>query len=84
MQPRWNSAGDELFYLDRAGRVMSVPLAGSDPRRAGVPQPLFETALQPSRSFDQFAVAPNDRFLLRLPYGNDPGAPIHVMVGWAR
>jgi serine/threonine protein kinase len=84
VQPRFGPTGDELFYLDRAGRLMSVRLPGGDPRRAGVPQPLFETRLQPSNAFDQFAVASLDRFLLRLPIGDDAGAPVHVIVGWDR
>ena len=84
VQPRWSPTGDELFYLDRAGRVMSVPIPGSDPRRAGAPRPLFETALTASNIFDQFAVASRDRFLLRLPFGDDPGVPVHVIVGWDR
>jgi hypothetical protein len=82
VQPRWSPAGDELFYLDRGGRVMSVAMPGSDPRRAGVPAPLFETRLEPSNIFDQLAVASRDRFLLRLPLGDDPGVPVHVIVGW--
>jgi Tol biopolymer transport system component len=84
VQPRWSPAGDELFYLDGRGRMMAVALGGSDPRRAGVPRTLFETQLQPSPSFDQFAVASEDRFLLRVPFGSDPGAPVHVVVGWDR
>jgi len=84
VQPRFSPTGDELFYLDRAGRLMSVRLPGGDPRKAGVPQPLFETRLQPSNAFDQFAVASKDRFLLRLPIGDDPGSPVHVIVGWDR
>jgi serine/threonine protein kinase/Tol biopolymer transport system component len=83
VQPRWSPSGDELFYLGR-GRLMSVRMPGGDPRRAGVPQPLFETPLQPSRNYDQFAVAATDRFLLRIPFGHDAGAPVHVVVGWDR
>jgi len=84
VQPRFGTKGDELFYLDRAGRLMSVRLPGGDPRRAGVPQPLFDTRLQASNIFDQLAVGPQDRFLLRLPFGDDPGVPVHVIVGWDR
>jgi Tol biopolymer transport system component len=84
VQPRWSPTGDELFYLDRAGRLTSVSLPGGDPRRAGVSRPLFETRLEPSNAFDQFAVASKDRFLLRLPIGNDAGSPVHVIVGWDR
>jgi eukaryotic-like serine/threonine-protein kinase len=84
VQPRWSPTGDELFYLDLAGRLISVAMPGSDPRRAGVPQPLFETHLTPSNAFDQLAVAARDRFLLRLPFGENPGVPVHVIVGWDR
>jgi hypothetical protein len=81
-QPRWAPGGEELFYLDRAGRLVSVALPGSDPRRAGTPRPLYETGIQASGSFDQFAVGPRDRFLFRLPFGSDPGVPVHVILGW--
>jgi Tol biopolymer transport system component len=84
VQPRWSPSGDELFYLDRAGRLMSARLPGSDPRRAGVPQPLFETGLEPSNAFDQLAVASKDRFLLRLSYGGKPRMPVRVVIGWDR
>ena len=46
VQPRWGPAGDELFFLDRAGRLMSVSLPGGDPRRAGAPRALFDTGLE--------------------------------------
>ena len=84
VQPRWAPGGEELFYLDSKGRLVSVALPGSDPRRAGTPRPLFETGLQVSGSFDQFAVGPKDRFLFRVPFGIDPGSPVHVILGWDR
>ena len=82
--PRWARNGKELFYLDRTGRLVSVALPGGDPRRAGAPRPLYDTGLQASSSFDQFAVGPKDRFLLRIPFGIDPGVPVHVVLGWSR
>ena len=84
VQPRWAPSGEELFYLDSKGRLVSVALPGSDPRRAGTPRPLFETGLQVSGSFDQFAVGSKDRFLFRVPFGIDPGSPVHVILGWGR
>jgi hypothetical protein len=86
MQPRWNPNGNELFYLDPAGRLMSVPMPDSDPRRAGAPRALFETGLETSPAYDQFAVGPDgERFLFRLPARNDreAGFPIHVLVSWS-
>ncbi len=84
VQPRWSPEGDELFYLDLAGRLMAVAMPGGDPRRAAAAQALFETTVRPSNTFDQFAVASKNRFLFRLPYGEDPQVPVHVVVGWDR
>ena len=84
VQPRWAPGGEELFYLDREGRLVSVALPGGDPRRAGAPRPLFDTGLEASAAFDQFAVGPKGRFLLRIPFGSDPGVPVHVILGWDR
>jgi Tol biopolymer transport system component len=84
VQPRWSPDGSELFYLDSGGRLTSVPIPNSDPRRAGAPVVLFETGFPPSDSFDQLAVASKDRFLLRVPSGSDPGVPVHVILGLDR
>ena len=84
VQPRWAPGGEELFYLDRTGRLVSVALPGGDPRRAGAPRPLYDTGLRASSLFDQFAVGPKDRFLFRIPFGTDPGVPVHVILGWDR
>jgi Tol biopolymer transport system component len=84
VQPRWGPAGDELFFLDPAGRLMSVSLPGADPRHAGAPRALFDTGLEPSSTFDQLAVGRKDRFLLRMPFGNDAGVPVSVILGWQR
>jgi hypothetical protein len=84
VQPRWSPDGNELFFLDPAGRLTSVPIPGSDPRHAGAPTVLFEAGFAPSDAFDQFAVASKDRFLLRVPSGSDPGVPVHVILGLDR
>ena len=84
VQPRWSPAGDELFFLEPGGRLASVRLPNSDPRGAGAPTALFETGFVPSNSFDQLAVASKDRFLLRVPFGSDPGVPVHVILGLER
>jgi Tol biopolymer transport system component len=84
VQPRWSPEGDELFYLDPAGRLMAVAIPGGDPRRAAAPRALFETPLRVSNTFDQFAVASKERFLFRLPFGDDPQVPVNVIVGWDR
>jgi len=82
-QPRWSADGQELFYLDGGGRLMSVKMPDSDPRRAAEPKALFNTGLTTvSDALDQFAVV-GGRFLLRVPAagGPDPAA-IQVVVNW--
>jgi hypothetical protein len=84
VQPRFSHSGDALFYLGVDGRLMKVAMPAADARKASAPQPLFETGLIVSNSYDQYAVAPDGRFLFQLPAeGSQPGAPIHVVIGWA-
>jgi Tol biopolymer transport system component len=85
VQPRWHPKGAELFYLDPSGRLMSVSMPDSDPRRAAAPRVLFETGLEASPAYDQFAVGPDGkRFLFRQLDRADQasGSPIHVLVNW--
>ena len=69
---------------DAIVKIMAVAIPGGDPRRAAAPRALFETPLRVSNTFDQFAVASKERFLFRLPFGDDPQVPVNVIVGWDR
>jgi len=83
LQPRWRADGDTLFYRERGGRLVRVRVPESDPRNAGAPEAIFDTGLEGSVSYDDYTVAPDGRFLLRLPIrGADAVAPIRVLVGW--
>jgi Tol biopolymer transport system component len=83
-QPRWRRDGRELFYLASDGTVMSVMIPGGDVRQAARPEPLFQTGLEVSPSFDQFVPSPDgQRFLIRRPEGAaGDRAPVHVIVNW--
>lgn len=81
-QPRWSIDGNELFYLDPDGRLMSVKMAESDPRRAAAPEALFQTGLVPSDAIDQYAPS-SAGFIVRAPLS--PGADaaaVQVVVNW--
>ncbi|HVS03843.1 MAG TPA: protein kinase [Thermoanaerobaculia bacterium] len=39
--PRWGPAGDEIFYVDAEGDVMSAPVSGGPSPRVGAPVRLF-------------------------------------------
>jgi dipeptidyl aminopeptidase/acylaminoacyl peptidase len=85
VQPRWNSTGRELFYLDSDGQVMVVAIPDGDAAKAQAPQPLFDLRLEPSTAFDQFApIDQGKRFIVRRalrPGGADTGQ-VHVIVNW--
>ncbi len=85
VQPRWSADGNTLFYLEPGGRLMRVRIPESDPRNAGAPEAIFDTGLEGSVSYDDYTVAPDGRFLLRLPIrGHDALAPIRILVGWEK
>jgi len=84
VQPRWSKDGQELFYLDLDGRMMSVRMPESDPRKASAPTALFSTGLVASSSLDQFEPV-GDRFLLRIPVASERDtAPVGVIVNWTK
>ena len=83
VQPRWSADGNTLFYLEPGGRLMRVPIPDSDPHNAAVPEVVFDTGLTGSTSYDDYTVAPDGRFLLRIPVGGAGArAPIRVLTGW--
>jgi dipeptidyl aminopeptidase/acylaminoacyl peptidase len=83
VQPRWSADGQELFYLNPDGRLMSVAMPDGDPRRAREAKALFLTGLTPSNALDQFAVV-GDRFLVRLPANSRSAisSPIQILINW--
>lgn len=83
VQPRWRGDGRELFFLDLQGRVTSVEIPGSDPRKATVPRTLFTTGVATSLTVDQFVpAADGQRFLVRRPVGGVEQQTIHVVLNW--
>jgi Tol biopolymer transport system component len=81
-QPRWSTDGNELFFLDPDGRLMSVHIPGGDPRRAKAAEALFSTGLAVSDSLDQYAPVRNG-FVIRAPIaaGADATA-VQVVINW--
>ncbi|OFW05701.1 MAG: hypothetical protein A3H96_11640 [Acidobacteria bacterium RIFCSPLOWO2_02_FULL_67_36] len=69
-------------YLDPGGRMMSVKMPESDPRRAAAPEALFLTGLVPSDALDQYAPT-SAGFVIRAPAsaGADASA-VQVVVNW--
>jgi len=83
MQPRWRRDGQELFYLAVDGTMMAVPMTASPAPAAGLPVPLFRTALSPSPNVPQYDVtADASRFLVLEP-SRPGGEPVTFVMNWA-
>jgi Tol biopolymer transport system component len=80
--PRWNHDGTELYYVSLDLRLMAVSIArAGDALAIGTPQTLFE-----SRAFQgepEYDVAPDGRFLLRVPVADQIDPPLAVILNWA-
>jgi Tol biopolymer transport system component len=79
--PRWSSDSPELFYVSPTGTLMSVSIARSgDGLVIGKPIGLFE-----SRAFRRdpdYEVAGKDRFLLKVPLGEEDEGSVAVIAHW--
>jgi hypothetical protein len=81
-QPRWRADGRELYY-GAPGAMMAVTVEDAESRvEIGTPRQLFEAP--PMRpGYDDYAVTRDgQRFLVKVPIGEDPEPRFHVVVNW--
>jgi len=76
-----------LFYLDAAGRMMTVPVTTEGSFALGQPALLFTTSLgsealsDPGLRYD--VTSDGSRFLLSVPQAAATSPPLNVVVNWA-
>jgi eukaryotic-like serine/threonine-protein kinase len=87
LHPTWSRDGKELFYLALDQELMSVAVKGDSVPELGSPTPLFQApllggarAIQTYRQ--QWDVAPDGRFLINVPVGEETGSPITLVQNW--
>ena len=83
IQPAWSRDGRELFY--RQGDVMMVVPIGSDPRRAGTPQRLFDfpaVTYGVDRNKVEYDVAADGRVLAVRSAARAGAEEIRVVTNW--
>jgi Tol biopolymer transport system component len=67
-QPRWRGDGQELFFLDLEGTMMSVAVERGSTAKTGIPRKLFATRLVPDPTINQYAVTEDGlKFLVLEP-----------------
>jgi serine/threonine protein kinase len=84
--PRWTADGRELLYVSLEGTLMRAALHPGTSLGLAKGVPLFRhpalvphhEALKPS----PYSVAPDGRFLVRVPLGSPPPTPITVLLNW--
>jgi hypothetical protein len=82
VSPRWRGDSRELYFLALDGTLMAVSFAPGTPPEIGAPVPLFSTGIAPTYHLDHYAVAPDGRFLLRVPVGSAQSSILNIAVNW--
>ena len=88
-QPRWRRDGKELYYVAPDALLMAVPVAMNRDGKTldlGVPTPLFRTRLATGAGVTagrpEYAVAPDNRFLMNTVVEDTAPAPITIVLNW--
>ncbi len=77
--PAWNPNGKELFYLDAAGNMVSVPVVSEPAFQVGQPRALFAAGGYLSNAFvTDFAITPDGQRFLMIQ--GTTGDAVHVVV----
>jgi hypothetical protein len=82
VQPQWRGDGQELFFLNTAGVMMSAGVSASPSLETTAPTRLFAANVDPSADFAQYAVTPDGRRFLVLDRGVRRPDTIHVLLHW--
>ena len=82
--PRWRRDGRELFYQNRDGVIMAVPIKLSPSVEIGTPVPLFQLQLGLNTFFSAFDVMPDGQSFVTLRRRNAVVNParVTVVVNW--
>jgi Tol biopolymer transport system component len=81
IQPLWRDNGRELFYLERDGTLMSVPV--SPAMEPGVPVALFPIHPAPEPFLREYAVLPGgDRFIAVVPLATEAPDRVTLLTDW--
>jgi eukaryotic-like serine/threonine-protein kinase len=85
LQPRWRPDGTELYFIAPDGKLMTVPVTGSDGAfEFGMPVALFPTRLTGMGPMfkHQYAVSRDGRFLISQFNEESANAPVTLILNW--
>jgi serine/threonine protein kinase len=79
-KPVWNRQGTKLYYLDRSGAVIVVPISSGTEIKAGKPERLFDAGADSTSQAHSFDADARDRFVTISTIGVQP--PPTVVLNW--
>jgi Tol biopolymer transport system component len=82
VQPRWRGDSRELFFLDTQGKLMSATVERGSSLKIGIPRKLFDTALVPDPTINQYAVTGDGLKFLVLEPRKSPVESYSVVLNW--
>jgi eukaryotic-like serine/threonine-protein kinase len=85
LQPRWRPDGTELYFIAPDGKLMTVPVTGSDGAfEFGMPVALFPTRITGMGPMfkHQYAVSRDGRFLISQSNEESANAPVTLILNW--
>jgi Tol biopolymer transport system component len=81
--PRWRADGQELYFVAPDGKLMAAVIhASASSFEAETPVPLFQTRMNNIGSKQQYAVAPDGRFLINQIMDDASATPITLILNW--
>ena len=80
-QPRWRADGQELYFLARDRKLMSVAITPGSALEGSVPRPLFETRSRYTGT--AYDVSPDGQRFLVNTLAEGSATPITVVVNWS-
>ena len=83
-QPKWRRDGRELYFVTPANRLVAVDVRAGDERLdVSLPTELFEIQGIQGTGYDDYAPsADGQRFLVKVPLGQDLSPVLHVLTNW--
>jgi Tol biopolymer transport system component len=83
MAPRWRADGQEVYFIATDGTLMAAVVhASASSFETEAPVPLFHTRMNNIGTKQQYAVAPDGRFLINQIMEDASATPITLILNW--
>jgi serine/threonine protein kinase/Tol biopolymer transport system component len=78
----WSADGNEIFYADGAGRLVSVQVQTGDTFTSGPPVVLFDAGISPTNPYREYAASPDGQRILLITPMEGESRHLIVVQNW--